>query len=164
MKGKVRNIGTFPSPEEASRAHAIVEEALVEPGLSRQDEVFEKARDRKYSVNTKGISQIKKSGKWLAQISVKSSMRNIGTFPSPEEASRANATVKKALDESGLSRQDDAALEVFKKARDQARASLSVKKTFTDWISISAAASDRLTATLEFTSASQHDELRIHHH
>ena len=158
-------LGSFYSLEEAlaERDAAI--------SVTRRDneslKVFKKARDQARRINSgtgKGIYHAKATGKWEAQASVKGKVRNIGTFPSPEEASRAYATVKKALDESGLSRQDDAALEVFKKARDQARASLPVKKSFLNWNDISAAASDRLTATLEFTSASQHDELRIHHH
>ena len=99
-------------------------------------EVFKKARDqvrRNSAVNTKGVHQAKPSGNWLAQITVKGKTRHIGTFPSSEEASCAHALVEKALDDSGLSRQDDEILEVFKKARDHARASFSLKNWKLPW-------------------------------
>ena len=131
LKGKTQQIGTFLSSEEASRAYALVSKALDDSGLSRQDdealEVLKKVRDqvrRKTSVGVKGVSQVKSTGNWQAQISVKGLMRYIGTFPSSEEAAQAYASVKKALDESELSRQDDDALNVFQKAKDTARAEL----------------------------------------
>ena len=134
VMGRSQYIGTFPSSEEASRAFATVEKALDESGFSRMDdealEVFKKARGqvrRKNSMDAKGFYQAK-SGNWKAEIYVKGQTRYIGTFPSSEEASNARALVEKALDESGLSKHDDEALEVFNKAREQARASLSVKK------------------------------------
>ena len=75
----------------------------------------------------KGVYQTKKSGNWCAQISVKGKARSISTFASPEEASHARAIVERAIGESGLSQQDEEVLEVFKTARDTARASSSVK-------------------------------------
>ena len=129
---KDRTIGTYDTSKEAEVAYQYVRRILDESDLPPLDEdriaLFEGAKDKVGNKSTgafqKGVYQNKTTGNWCAQISVNCKLRTIGTFVSSEDASHAYEIVAKALDKSGLSRQDKKAVEIFGMARIQARGSL----------------------------------------
>ena len=132
IAGKRKHIGYFSAHEEATAAFSFVRKALDGCGLSEMDDgrfaVYENAKVKAIeaailgssSNKTKGIHQERKSGRWVASISIKGASKYIGTFDTSDEASAARQLVSKAL---GYRRgHDSAELEtLFQAAKTKAR-------------------------------------------
>ena len=124
LRGKLRYIGTFDTPEQASAAHMSVKKGLADVNLSaigtdEADAMFDVAQ--KIAVEAMGGVVPKKrkiqgserdlprgvyempSGNFQSQIRLCGRVRYIGTFDTPEQASAAYISVRKDLDDVNLS-------------------------------------------------------------
>ena len=129
---KVRYIGTFDTPEQASAAHLSVmkdrdDAELSALGADEVDTLFDAAKQRAVKAEGGLVRRKKKlprvggfvlkrskrdlsqgfyktsSGKFISVVRWGGKLRDIGTFDSPEQASAAFMSVKKDLDDAKLS-------------------------------------------------------------
>ena len=136
---KIRHIGTFDTPEQASAAHVAVKKDLCGANLSKlgADEtnaLFDAAK--KKAVEAAGGVVSKKqserdlprgvykssSGSFESRIQLGGKARHIATFATPEQASAAFMSVRKDLDDANLPRKvsEIVARAVFDAAKKQA--------------------------------------------
>ena len=115
--GKLRGIGTFDTPEQASAAHMSVKKdrddvELSALGADEVDTLFDAAKQKAVKAEggfftrdlPKGVYGHKKlPGKFQSQIHWCGKTRGIGTFDTPEQASVAFMSVRKDLDDAKLS-------------------------------------------------------------
>ena len=114
--GKIRYIGTFDTPEQASAAHMSVRKDLDDAKLSALGvdeakaafvEVKKKALESFGGLVSEerdlptGVYKLR-SGKFKSQIWWGGKKRHIGTFDTPEQASAAHMSARKDLDDAKL--------------------------------------------------------------
>ena len=90
VDGKKRHVGMFIAEEEAAAAcmGAEVEVAASRP-LPAGDRRVQKRVQTGASSQHRGVSWIKSTGKWKAQIQINGKRRNLGSFANEEDAAQA---------------------------------------------------------------------------
>ena len=170
-RGKLRHIGTFDSPEQASVAYLSMRRdrdkaSLSVVGAEEADALFDAAKTKACGFVPKkelpqGVRKLP-SGNYNAMTQWGGKSVYIGTFDTPEQASAVYLSVRKDLDIANLSAPADQVDDVFEAAKAKAlkRAGAPVpKKKSKQMLKIeSAAVSSSLTAadTIPTCSSSNH--------